>query len=481
MPTARPAAAPHLLAGLLAGLLLGACNGTLYDAAGVPVVPPGGGPACEAPQHVCGGSCVAQSVTACGAACAACTATDPNATAVCEAGGSGAFACAEVCQAGWFSCTSGCCRATAVAAGDDHACAVTSDQGLLCWGKNDGGQLGPNAAGLLRSVRPVAVFASGVTAVAAGGRHTCAVVGGTVQCWGANDSGQLGDGTPATTAGVVSTGLAGATALALGASHSCAIVGSGAGAAVRCWGANGLGQLGTGDLQPHAAPFPSLVNAGVISLSAAGDDTCAVAAGQAWCWGLDVDGQTGANDPVTPRAPKPTPVVVPLSGSALQVVVGRKHACATSNGGGGTPLFCWGSGGEGEMGNGSTATPVLVPVWASVIDNGKRAEVIVAGEGFSCSAKAGEVSMNCNGRNEQAQCGVAASAPVTSRIDVGFGGPVLAASAGRAFTCALVGPAGQDVVKCWGVNADGQLGRVTPTTAPSPTPDPSPTPLPVGG
>jgi hypothetical protein len=472
VPSARPPIALHLAAGLLAGLLLGACNGTLYDAAGVPVVlPPGGGPACDAPQHVCGGACVAQSVTACGASCDTCAAIDPNATAVCEPSSSGAYACGEVCQAGWFACASGCCRATAVAAGDDHACAVTSDHGVLCWGKNDGGQLGPNAAGLLRSVRPVMVISSGVTAVAAGGRHSCAVVGGSVLCWGANESGQLGDGTQATTAGIVSTGLAGATALALGGRHSCAIVGSGAAAAVSCWGANDLGQLGTGDFTPHAAPVATLVTAGATSLSAAGDDTCAVAAGQARCWGLDLEGQTGSRDSTVPRPAKPTPQLVGIPSSALQVAVGRKHACATSSGGG-TPLFCWGSGGEGEIGNGLLDTPVLSPLQASVIDNGQRAAVFITGEAFSCSAKAGEVSLSCNGRNDQAQCGVAPSGtPVIDRSGPSFGGPVLAASAGRAFSCALVDLAGQSVVMCWGANADGQLGRSTPSAAPSQTPE----------
>jgi serine/threonine-protein kinase len=209
------------------------------------------------------------------------------------------------------------------------------------------------------------------------------------------------------------------------------------------------------------------VTGGATSLSAAGDDSCAVAAGAASCWGADSEGQTGSGVPTARRS---TPQPVGISGSALRVSAGRKHACATSDSGG-TPLFCWGSGGEGEMGNRTNVTPVLSPVPADRINNG-AANAFITGEAFSCSAKAGDFTMKCAGRNDQAQCGGAPTAsPAVTELEAGFGGAVLAASAGRAFSCALVDLAGQKVVMCWGANAEGQLGRATPASAPSPTPD----------
>ena len=90
----------------------------------------------------------------------------------------------------------------------------------------------------------VSGLGTGVTSIAGGGFHTCALtIGGGVKCWGANNYGQLGEGTVAsrsTPLGVSGLG-AGVIALAAGWDHTCAIT---TGGGAKCWGSNYDGQLG---------------------------------------------------------------------------------------------------------------------------------------------------------------------------------------------------------------------------------------------
>lgn len=267
---------------------------------------------------------------------------------------------------------------------------------------------------------PTAPLLTGVSALAAGREHTCALVAGAVKCWGVNDAGQLGDGT--TNWGVTPVGVIGvtaATALAAGADYTCALVADGA---VVCWG----GSYGN---KPLAVPN---IN-GAAALAAGSSTACALIDGAVKCWG---------------SAAAPTPSAVFGITAATAVAAGDEHACALEGG----AVKCWGDNSQGQLGNGQSAhatapTPaahdfVTVPVTAIGVEG---ATVLAAGQAHTCAiVDAGAVM--CWGQNY-------GSIPLV--IPAVQGATALAAGGG--FTCALT----DGGVQCWGINSAGQLGDGT--------------------
>ena len=302
---------------------------------------------------------------------------------------------------------------TAVAAGGRHTCALTQAGATYCWGSNEHLQLGTTAATETCTALGFTVSCSGTPLPSAAGRafttvvaswgHTCGLSAGAAWCWGLGSGGQLGDGA-----------------------------------------------AGNSDTPRAVAGGHSFT---AIATSISGSVTCAVGSDQhTWCWGpVGQPGQLGNGSSGGSSVP------VPVAGNVVfsTVSVGEHHACALSVAG---DAWCWGNNWYGQLGVGSTGqdgglAESLAPVQVS---SGLTFRSITAGSSFSCALTAAGAA-HCWGYGP----------PLASAVPVPVSGapPFVALTAGLQHACGLTGAG---AAWCWGQNWEGGLGDGTtdPSAAP---------------
>ncbi|ACY15380.1 RCC1 domain-containing protein [Haliangium ochraceum] len=368
-------------------------------------------------------------------------------------------------------------RVAHLAAGYTHTCVLFEDGGVRCWGKGANGRLGTGAAETIgddETPAAIADVALGGWAVqiSAGDDHACALLDtGKLRCWGGNRDGQLGyghtrdigdDETPAS-AGDVPLDEAVAQVVA-GSAYTCALLESGR---VRCWGASPEGETGLGldgrtigdDEAPTAVPALEL-GGRVTQLAGATGMPCALLEGGAVrCWGA-VAGSSA--DRHTPAAEHP-PVALGANAARIAAGVGGLRACAMSERG---RVRCWGGGVSGLVGYAREIDDVGVseaPTPAQLGDVPLAGEARVRGVGLgakhSCVAL-DDGGVRCWGEPRFGVLGPGRSGRVmaadAAAIDIG--GRVDEIAAGGFHTCAVLDTGS---VRCWGRNADGQLGYGT--------------------
>jgi alpha-tubulin suppressor-like RCC1 family protein len=147
-----------------------------------------------------------------------------------------------------------------------------------------------------------------------------------------------------------------------------------------------------------------------------------------------------------------------------QVGGGAGHACgvATDN-----QAYCWGSNGTGELGVGSSSGPETCTVeFAGAVPCSRRPVLVVgdhsfrqisAGEGFTCGVTTRDVAF-CWGAGGDGQLGNGTTTNRLRPVRVATEVRIRAVTAGSRHACAVsIG----DIVYCWGWNGFGQLGEGT--------------------
>ena len=325
-----------------------------------------------------------------------------------------------------------------------HTCGLTRIGRAYCWGSNTGGKLGDGTT--ISSNRPVAVAHDlRFVSISTGSEYTCGVtVAGAAYCWGSNGSGQLGDGTfEGSTVPSKVEAEAVFASVSAGYSHACAIT---TGGAVLCWGSGREGQLGDGRSVLSNTPVPVAGNHSFIDVSAGSNFTCGVTNDRmGYCWGT---GNIRDGTVASPNVPTAIPGGLTLSA----ISAGGEHTCALDVDG---RAWCWGRYFHGQIGHGvfaaydsdywqvDTPTEVL---------GDHRFTTIVAGENTTCALSTSSRAW-CWGSGAQGALGNGSTANMNHPVLVGLGSVEWVTVYRRGCAITAIGQG-----FCWGENSSGALG-----------------------
>lgn len=237
-----------------------------------------------------------------------------------------------------------------------------------------------------------------------------------------------------------------------GARHTCGLT---AGGDAYCWGLNLNGQLGDGTTTDRAEPVRVVGGLDLTALSVGNWHTCGLtAAAEVLCWGLNVDGQlgTGSNE----DAPVPTPVPVEIDRDFTAVSAGGLHTCALATDG---DTFCWGDNPYGQVGNGASAHAQPTPV--QVVGDVSFASVTAGGH-HTCGLTDGG-DAHCWGYNRLGELGIGSNDTLAhSTPEPVTGGFTFAGlAAGGSHACGFTD---DGAVYCWGEDNQGEIGDGPGTT-----------------
>ena len=323
--------------------------------------------------------------------------------------------------------------------------------------------------------------------------HACILSSrGEVKCWGRGERGQLGTGDTKNVnlgdeANEMGENLAAislgkgrtAKAVSAGWEHSCAILDNNT---LKCWGFGNGGRLGQGDEELIGDAEDEIKDLASINLgqdrtaktvSAGYRHTCAILDNEmVKCWGIGTDGVLGngkadnLGDDADEMANLPF-VDFGEGRTAQAISAGYSHTCAILDGG---TVKCWGNGGFGKLGQGSSDNigdndNEVRDAPAVDLGTNRTATAISAGWEHTCAIlDDGTVKCWGNGifgrlgydNNEIKGDDSGEMGENLLTVNLGTDRTATAISAGHTHTCALLD---NNTVKCWGRGDSGELGQ----------------------
>lgn len=236
----------------------------------------------------------------------------------------------------------------------DHTCAIDKDGATWCWGRGPFLRAPPEAYDKTTTERAPAKLALPLaTRVGFGALVACVATEDGVLCWGNNYEGQIGpfDTTPRGWSGPQKINLPPGAPVRQIAIGSATLIVRDDGTTLSLGANPPLGRVSSMAPDPYAS---SLTLGGVFAVDLAGDNACATAGGTGYCWGAAMPGAVDKLNRAYPRGivtPEPiveiatTPSVSNVGGSTVPY---RWCAAAISG-----AVYCWGFNETGQAGSGT--------------------------------------------------------------------------------------------------------------------------------
>ncbi len=336
-----------------------------------------------------------------------------------------------------------------IIAGEDFTCIINNTNNLQCAGADTDDILGNGASGNSTSFVTEANGFSDWTMINGDDSTACGIrSSGRAYCWGENDNGELGNNS--TTASDTPTEVFGNhtdwTYIDAGADHACGIRNSGE---AYCWGLDDEGQLGNGT--DGASQIPDLVDGGHsdwIMITVGSQHSCGVrSTGDLYCWGDD--GTTGKLGNGAGEGDKDAPFLVTGAITDWNFVhTTSTSTCAIRDTG---EMRCWGEDRNSNLGTGGGNEQDPTIVTGAVSDW----NYVWTGTYTTCGVNDSS-ELYCWGRNNNGQIDGVGGGDIGSPQQVGTDTDwISAATKGEFHTC---GVKSSGELWCWGENPDGQFG-----------------------